>query len=764
MSESLQQRALDQTTDTSVGNGRETPVDSPMRPSPPLQLPRSFGRYELQRLLGHGAMGTVYLARDSQLDRLVALKIPRLQQDDAVAWRDRFLSEAKAAATLHHPNICPVFEVAEAESQLYLTMAYIEGETLAARLRHGGPLTPRHAAELIRKLSLAIAEAHERGIVHRDLKPANIMIDRRGEPVIMDFGLALRVAASDDLRLTLSGVAMGTPCYMPPEQAGGDHEAIGPAADVYSLGIILFELVTGQVPFQGKTFGKLLAQIERDPAPLPQSINAAVDEHLTAIILRALAKSPHDRFPSGTAMADALDAYLAGKSAPAALLASTHALVPDKPFPNSEIPSKPQATGSWPPARRVTLGILGLLAAVLLGVIVYIQTDKGTLVVELSDPKAQVDVKVDGQEVILDPDGKAIRVRAGKNKLLEVSGKDFKTVSERFDLTRNGTTRVSVKLEPPPGAPGKPPGGDAPSPPDKPVKKPAIAVKPVPAQPVPYPEEPTLIELPGWQMLTDANQLQMQTWIDERKAEKQSLMWLDVVMIGEEPVFAAVAALDSRDPNWNAFLDLTALESNDVSELAKRIPTTDLIVTSLGGFIKDKKLTGVALYRRGKANCIAGLADTFNGKRNVDAGVAQGYVVHLMRPVAAPGGPPYWGLYLESAIATPSRHDFELSEEELTDVLEAQRGAGACPVSVVPYELNGQRQFSATFRDDPQTRPWELVRDLTASELKAKAPELSKQGLTPLSITVYPHDGAVRYTSVWRKEKAEKAEKPDAAK
>jgi serine/threonine protein kinase len=115
-----------------------------------------------------------------------------------------------------------------------------------------------------------MAEAHDRGIVHRDLQPANVIIDRRGQPVVMDFGLALRATATDDLRLTLSGVAMGTPAYMPPEQAGGDHDAIGPPADVYALGIILYELVTGRVPFQGKTFGKLLAQIERDPPPRPR--------------------------------------------------------------------------------------------------------------------------------------------------------------------------------------------------------------------------------------------------------------------------------------------------------------------------------------------------------------------------------------------------------------------------------------------------------------------------------------------------------------
>jgi len=272
-------------------------------------FPRPFGRYELRALLGRGGMGAVYLAHDPQLDRLVALKIPRLFDDDSLAWRERFQAEARAAANLHHPNICPVYEVGEADSRPYLTMAYIEGETLAARLRRTGPPPIPDAIALVRTVARAMAEAHDRGIVHRDLKPANVIIDRRGQPVVMDFGLALRTAATGDERLTRSGVAMGTPSYMPPEQAGGDHDVIGPPADVYALGVVLYEVLTGQLPFRGTTIAKLLAQIERDQPPSPSALNPGIDPALEAIILKTLEKLPEKRFATAGILADALDGY-----------------------------------------------------------------------------------------------------------------------------------------------------------------------------------------------------------------------------------------------------------------------------------------------------------------------------------------------------------------------------------------------------------------------------------------------------------------------
>jgi hypothetical protein len=735
MAHSLVQSALDQTTDRGT-LGRETPPGGRPSEPQPVVLPKPFGRYELQRLLGRGAMGAVYLAHDSQLDRLVALKIPRTIEDDPVAWRDRFLTEARAAATLHHPNICPVFEVGETDSQPYLTMAYIEGETLAARLKRDGSLRIPHAVELVWTISRAMAEAHERGIVHRDLKPANLMLDRRGQPVIMDFGLALRAQASDDLRLTLSGVAMGTPSYMPPEQAGGDHEAIGPASDVYALGVILFELVTGQVPFCGRTFGKLLAQIERDPPPSPQSINAAVDERLAAIILRALAKSPRDRFATAGALADALDAYLAGTPNPAGSVALTATFAPTSPL--AKVQAAGGAGGSGPNWRRWAAVAAGLLAIALLGVIIYVKTGKGTLVVELSDPNAKIDVKVNGEEVTLDPDGKSVRIRPGDNQLLEVSGPDYKSTSKAFDLVRNGRTVVQIRLEP----------KTSPPPPIPP-----IGPKPPPAPPmkaVAFPTQPTLIELPGWQLMTDATKEQMQTWLDERKQAKHSVLWLDVVIVGEQPVFAAVAALDGRANDWHAFLDLTSQEVNDVVTLMKRLDATNYVVTSISGYVQGKTLTGVALYHRGKADGMAGVPNMFNAQKNLEMAVERGYIARAIRPVVMTSGQLLCGMYLEGAINAESRHAFGLSDAELPDFLEKQRHAGAYAVSVVPYVDAGKRRFAVTCRQDPVALPWEAMHDLTATQLQDKAEELAKKGMAPVSIIVYPYDGEVRYSTVWR--------------
>ncbi|MBX9624344.1 MAG: serine/threonine protein kinase [Gemmataceae bacterium] len=329
------------------GYARPTPNGVAHAPTPPADdLPRAFGRYELRNLLGRGGMGAVYLAHDPGLDRLVALKIPRPVEHGPAVWRDRFLAEARAAATLHHPNICPVYEFGEADGRPYLTMAYIPGETLADRLGRAGPLPVPEAVALVRTAARAMAEAHDRGIVHRDLKPANVMIDRRGQPVVMDFGLALRTAASDDLRLTLSGVAMGTPAYMPPEQAGGEHEAIGPPADVYALGVILYELLTGRVPFRERSFGKLLAQIVRDPPAPPSGFNPAVDPALDALILTALEKEPGRRFATAGALADALDATTRGEyrsSWPPAARRPTRAA--GRPRPTSRDAHRPSGAG-----------------------------------------------------------------------------------------------------------------------------------------------------------------------------------------------------------------------------------------------------------------------------------------------------------------------------------------------------------------------------------------------------------------------------------
>src|SRR4051794_21584639 len=173
----------------------------------PAPLPAQFGRYRLEKLLGKGGMGAVYLAHDTQLDRPVALKVPAFGPDDG-GLRERFFREARAAATLNHPNLCPVYDVGEQGGVLFLTMAFIEGKPLSAYVRADKPLAPNQAAALVRVMARALQEAHDRGVIHRDLKPANVMIGRKNQPVVMDFGLARRATGQDE-RLTQSGALMG---------------------------------------------------------------------------------------------------------------------------------------------------------------------------------------------------------------------------------------------------------------------------------------------------------------------------------------------------------------------------------------------------------------------------------------------------------------------------------------------------------------------------------------------------------------------------
>jgi class 3 adenylate cyclase/tRNA A-37 threonylcarbamoyl transferase component Bud32 len=277
-------------------------------------LPRKVGRYELQKQLGRGGMGTVFLAFDTVLKIPVALKVPHPEIACNSHALERFYREAQSAAQLTHTHICRVYDVGNASGHHYLAMAYVEGDALAALIpeyvEH-----PRRSAELILKVALAVQVAHDHKVVHRDLKPHNIMIDGHGEPVVMDFGLARQVATGDPTQ-TSEGAILGTPAYMPPEQATGEIDSIGPRSDVYSLGVVLYELITGRVPFEGPTMKVLFQAVHQEP-PRPSAVREGIDADLEAICLRAIAKQPEDRYASMTEMAAALQDYLQGREIPA---------------------------------------------------------------------------------------------------------------------------------------------------------------------------------------------------------------------------------------------------------------------------------------------------------------------------------------------------------------------------------------------------------------------------------------------------------------
>lgn len=268
----------------------------------------SWGDYDLLAELGRGGMGVVYKARHRQLDRIVALKIMRQDASAPSVELLRFRQEAIAAARLDHPSVVPVYEVGEFQGRPFFTMQYVAGTTLAGRLAEG-PLAPREAASLLLPVCEAIHAAHRQGVLHRDLKPANILIDADGRPLVTDFGLAKQVTA--DSSLTQSGAILGTPTHLAPEQAAGSRGHIGPATDVYSLGVILYQTLTGRPPFQGATpMDTVLMVLEQEPVP-PRLLNPKADRSLEMIALKCLQKPADLRYGSAQALADDLRAYLA---------------------------------------------------------------------------------------------------------------------------------------------------------------------------------------------------------------------------------------------------------------------------------------------------------------------------------------------------------------------------------------------------------------------------------------------------------------------
>src|SRR3954447_10420644 len=266
-----------------------------------------LGDYELLEEIGRGGQGVVFRARQKSLNRVVALKVISLGQWASKAHLKRFRLEAEAAATLEHPGIVPIHEVGERDGSCYFSMKFIEGGQLDEVARRE-PMLIRRAVELIAKVARIVHYAHEHGILHRDIKPGNILLDRNGEPHLTDFGLARLVEADSTVTGTLE--VLGTPSYMAPEQAAGNNAAVSSNTDVYGLGAVLYQLLTGQPPFAGgTTYETIRLLLDTEPRP-PRLLNPKVDRDVSTICLKCLQKDPKRRYSSALALAEDLERWL----------------------------------------------------------------------------------------------------------------------------------------------------------------------------------------------------------------------------------------------------------------------------------------------------------------------------------------------------------------------------------------------------------------------------------------------------------------------
>ncbi len=274
------------------------------------QPPRSFGDYELLEEIARGGMGVVFKARQKSLNRPVALKMILSGQIASQSEVLRFNAEASAAANLEHPGIVPIFEIGQQDGKHFFSMAYIEGKSLADKIALR-PLSAQQAARYAQQIAEAVHYAHSKGIIHRDLKPRNVLIDRDDQPKITDFGLAKRLEGDSDL--TATGQVLGTPSYMPPEQAMGTLDRVGPRSDIYSIGATLYSLLTGRPPFQAASTMETLRQVIDTEPVAPRLLNPTIPRDLETICLKCLRKDPLDRYTSASALADELRRFLNGE-------------------------------------------------------------------------------------------------------------------------------------------------------------------------------------------------------------------------------------------------------------------------------------------------------------------------------------------------------------------------------------------------------------------------------------------------------------------
>jgi hypothetical protein len=393
-------------------------------------------RYHIRAVLGRGAMGTVYRAYDTELQREVALKIPNTEAGtDRKVW-NRLFSEARVVARIQHRNVCPVFDVGQSHGRYYFAMALVQGESLAARLQRGR-LDCRQAATLAWKLAGALAVVHAAGIIHRDVKPQNVMLDAEGEPLLTDFGLARPVQIQSGTADAAS--LSGTPAYMAPEQVRG--EPLTAASDIYALGLVLYQMLTGRLPFHGP-LPQLASKILYDNPTRPSAFRSKIDPALESICLKAMERQPQDRFRSARELENALSAYLrsteqAGRYSRmrgGAVNVVSYLLLP----PLSVARRLKLVAGP------IMVTVLALAALVLIPyLVVRAMPGSGTLVLEISPPDATV--SIDGSPQTIKPPRDAVILPAGQHEVT-ASRRGFRDESRLFYVQKGGKVEVIVTL------------------------------------------------------------------------------------------------------------------------------------------------------------------------------------------------------------------------------------------------------------------------------------------------------------------------------
>jgi serine/threonine protein kinase/Leucine-rich repeat (LRR) protein len=435
-------------------------------------LTGQFGRYRIIRALGKGAMGTVYLAEDTQIGRLIALKTPHFTEDPTGEQKERFFREARAAGNLRHPNICPIHDFGQIDGKHFITMAYIEGRPLSALIQPERPQNERQILIVVRKLALALQEAHDHGIVHRDLKPSNIMVDKKDEPIIMDFGLAQQARRDEDARLTHTGIVLGTPAFMSPEQVEGDPAKIGPATDQYSLGVILYEMLTGQLPFGGSIVAVMRQIVTKAPTS-PGQLRRNLDPRIEGVCLKMMAKIPAERFTSMTAVADELATILENPAAKPTSgevgglagtgdtrtrapwperdqmqedLGATRTLRPLTPMVVSE--NNPSATveSARHQRRRLpwSMVALGVAAVSMMAAVIVVYLGKTAVVIDIKEPG--ILVAVNGTILtVIGPNKQSVKVEPGE-QTLKITYAGLESITKSFTLQRGDKKTVTVSL------------------------------------------------------------------------------------------------------------------------------------------------------------------------------------------------------------------------------------------------------------------------------------------------------------------------------